>query len=234
MTVVTRAEYSELAGEYYDSNRHPTCANFRQASRLVLARWRVLLGSGSLVCEVGSGCSLLRETLAGETAGPALLLTDRSAGMLAYSSSSPRGSAVFLAGADARSLPLRDGSADALVSVLGDAYNETAFWREAARVVRPSGFVVFISPSYEWVTSFRGDVFPDVAEFELGDGQLVAVESLICSQAEQVALMAEAGLCVIEIVGVPRWQVEEPVSPKLLGIPPDYPIVSGYLATRPT
>src|SRR5580658_7644900 len=79
------SSYEDVAAEYYDSERHPTCANFRGASRLLLRTW--LVGKrNTRLCEIGAGKSVVAEILSdlGYPLGHVTLVDD-SPSMLGYS-----------------------------------------------------------------------------------------------------------------------------------------------------
>ena len=78
--------YETLAPEYYDPVRHPTCANFRYASKQIIKPWLEKLTDYRPICEVGAGKSVAAELLleAGESTAD-LFLTDSSQSMLEYS-----------------------------------------------------------------------------------------------------------------------------------------------------
>ena len=126
MTKVALANYGAVASEYYDSVRHPTCDNFRAASRQLLQHSLIgLTASSDWICEVGPGRSLVAELL---PAYDRLILIDSVAPMLGYSREYHSRGAHLLLG-EAGSLPLRTDSCDILVASLGDPYNESQFWR---------------------------------------------------------------------------------------------------------
>src|SRR5216683_2735662 len=80
------ASYELVAQEYYDAERHPTCANFREASRLLFRRWLSLVPNRKLICELGAGKSLLAEILTEALRSlDTVTLVDESPSMLAYS-----------------------------------------------------------------------------------------------------------------------------------------------------
>jgi len=133
MTKEVLSTYEEIAPEYYDSDRHPTCANFRAASHQSLLKFlRSADVNGKIVCEVGPGKSLLAEVLAELDCRPAeIILIDLSPSMLRYSAQSGSRQKHAIIG-DGRILPLRGRSIDLLVSSLGDPYNEISFGRKQA------------------------------------------------------------------------------------------------------
>src|SRR6267154_4174739 len=137
MTTESLGTYEELAQEYYDATRHPTCANFRHASAILFRKWSSNLSSDAhWSCEIGPGRSLLAElrTL-GEFSTKGLLLVDSSASMLKHSSvySTPR--QICTIGA-ATALPIGHNSVDFVASFLGDPYNVPKFWHEVFRVLK--------------------------------------------------------------------------------------------------
>src|SRR5438132_3045781 len=87
-TIETHLEsYEEIASEYYDRTRHPTCANFREASARILRVWlRRLSVERGQVCEVGAGDSLLAELLLEAGKEPrGVIISDPSPSMLEFS-----------------------------------------------------------------------------------------------------------------------------------------------------
>jgi SAM-dependent methyltransferase len=232
------ARYDVLAEEYYDERRHPTCANFREASARILESWleRFPIDQDGLSFEVGAGDSLLAELLARRGSRlQGLIATDQSPSMLRHSEKW-KGTGLQLLVSEADELPLADGSLNLLVSSLGDPYNTPAFWREASRALRPGGRVLFTTPSHEWATSYRAGQAQEAttAEFVLSDGRTVLVPSWVYSTAEQVRLIKCNDLAVVEIVHVSRSSlVAKRLSPKLLvGNGHDLSIVSGYFVVK--
>jgi SAM-dependent methyltransferase len=240
---MVRAEstsYEQLASEYYDAERHPTCANFREASAIILREWlRRLLPPQGLVCEVGAGKSLAAELLDEQepSALRRLLITDASPSMLGYSREwESKGARLTLC--ESSDLPVADGEVALLVSSLGDPYNEPAFWNEAWRALTPGGLALFTTPSYEWASSFRTSADGEkelAAAFDLfGDGR-VFVPSWIYPDDEQRKLIESCGLSVEEATEVRRSALtSRKISPKLLlEDVPDVSVVTGYLVRKP-
>src|SRR5271169_4259006 len=160
--------YANLASEYYDSVRHPTCANFREASLLLMRPWvRKFVTGGVDIVETGAGASIVLELLAGKTREVGrLVLTDASREMLRYSSSSSSRCEMLIC--DAQRLPLTSSKFDLVFASLGDPYNCPSFWSEADRVLRPAGHVLFTSPSFDWARQFRNEC--NSAEFVMSNG----------------------------------------------------------------
>jgi SAM-dependent methyltransferase len=214
------ATYAAVASEYYDAARHPTCANFREASSLYIRpRLFRVFEPASLVCEVGTGKSLVAELYEGSDLHPRqLILTDIAADMLEHSRHWAKAD-VTLCVSDARTLPFGDNQFELLVSSLGDPYNDRTFWSETARVLKRGGHCFFTTPAYDWATTFRshGDVGDfTVAEFETRSGRSVRVPSLILHPHKQIEMIEQSGLCVIECVSVPIEHLKGlDLSPKL-------------------
>lgn len=226
--ILRRGTYTDLAFEYYDTMRHPTCANFREASYGLLAQWlRSFARSETKVLEVGAGASVVADWLSKGGSEPArFVATDLSPDMLAYS----RGSiaSIDYVVCDAQQLPFISGSFDMVVSSLGDPYNTLAFWREAARVLRGGGHVLFTSPSFEWAFKFRGEV--DTAEFVTSDRGEILVPSYVMPDDEQSRMIEANGFMLVEIKTVEDSALRTtPRSPRLR----PGGIVSGYLAEKP-
>jgi SAM-dependent methyltransferase len=233
------ASYEELSSEYYNPLRHPTCANLREASALVLRRWLPQLPfETATLCDVGAGKSLLAELLAERgIVAEELLLVDSSRSMLAYSSQWDNARTRLIL-AEASKLPLAQGSVDLLVSSLGDPYNTPDFWQEVRRVLSDGGRAIFTTPSYAWATSFRSTDSREKgmsARFDLADGRSLFVPSYIYTRAEQSKLIASAGLVVQNYMEVAWKELESgQLSPKLLTERGEgASIVEGYLVDKP-
>jgi len=229
--------YEMLALEYYDSMRHPTCANFRQASFFLLRNWlRHFLLTNELICEVGPAKSLVAELLSQQGCVlDNIILADSSPTMLSYSSHWYHQGVSPILG-DAESLPIASGTIAVLVSSLGDPYNNYRFWKEADRVLKRDGFVIFTTPSYEWTSSYRGDnkdAFTS-AEFELLDGSYISVPSLVYPVDEQIRLIESSGFALEEVSHIPISALEQvTLSPKIqITQGNDLTVVSGYCAKK--
>lgn len=232
------SSYDDVAVEYYNVVRHPTCANFREASALVIREWLSRLNKpDGRLCEVGAGKSLLAEFQSLVSHQAELIITDLSLSMLTYSSNFVN-ERVRLLLSDARALPFAAGTLDLVVSSLGDPYNVPQFWSEMYRVLRPGKWVFFTTPSYSWASSFRSgeNGHNTVAEFELLGRESVLVPSWIHSRFQQVCMIERTGLQVEEYVQVPVSALKRTViSPKLLpsrGL--RTAVIDGYLVRKPT
>jgi len=236
---ISTAAYEVLASEYYDSIRHPTCANFRYASRQLIKPWLEEFADDRLICEVGAGMSIAAELLA-ELNSPLmnLYLTDSARSMLDYSMKwqAARRRAFV---AEAGSLPFAPKTFGICISSLGDPYNTDELWEELARVLSSGGYAIFTTPSHEWASHYRKTVSDTLnelaAEFLLSDGRIIFAPSMIYNQGDQMKLIEASGrLEVIDIKHLKYSQLPQArISPKLLlARENDLPIVSGYLVKR--
>jgi len=229
--------YEDIAQEYYDPIRHPTCANFYEASVYLISKWlKQLHVNNGWLCEVGPGKSLLAEKLYRQNmALDQLILVDSSPSMLAYSNQwTSRGAKLIRC--DALKLPFVSGSLELLVSSLGDPYNEyneCSFWDEVYRVLRPGGISLFTTPSFDWASEYRDEGYMMQAEFKLVDGRKVLVPSLIYHNDKQLKIFRDSGLLVKEVTLVSRSTLmSEHISPKLLIGENDKCIVTGYVLIK--
>ena len=230
--------YDDLALEYYDVERHPTCANFREASRLLLKTWLLSHDqTGRTIVEVGAGMSLVAEVLAGEGKPlDSLILLDSSPRMLEHSH------AWFVRGAhrkiaSAEDMQLHGESIDTVVSVLGDPYNTAPFWTQVASILKPGGVVILTTPSFEWASAFRSRETVEkqhTAEFQLKDGRRISVPSIVLREAEQVAVMRQHGLRVIETKDVPLSAIGSALLSQKLRVleSVERPVATGYVARK--
>jgi SAM-dependent methyltransferase len=229
--------YDDVATEYYDPVRHPTCANFREASLIILKKWFAeITHKLAVVCEVGVGMSAVAELLSGNhPARDQLILIDSSPTMLRYSRSSVSKTTHLVLG-DATKLPIANNEIDLLVASLGDPYNVPDFWYEAGRVLKPGRTVLFTTPAFAWADAFRilSAADPESAEFELVDGGRVCVPSWVYPAAAQRQMIEDADLTLLQRVSVRISELSRgPLSPKLLiDRGPDAEIVEGYLAAK--
>jgi SAM-dependent methyltransferase len=236
-TEIALGTYEELAPEYYDTTRHPTCANFREATRIALRPLlkTAQLGSKSL-CEVGAGKSILVEELIYQGLPTEnVTLIDSSVSMLRHSMLF-RGNQVHSSVGDATQLDMKSNSVDFMVSCLGDPYNLPLFWEEVHRVLRPGGSIFYSTPSFEWAHAFRikQNHASCAAMFELRDGRQIFLPSFVYPVKEQIKLIEQNRLRVAHIQGIPISELRnQTLSPKLLlERGPDASIVTIYIATK--
>jgi hypothetical protein len=77
--------FDSLADEYYDPELHPTCANFRSGSLILVERFLRSVGPmGGIWCDLGAGNSVLLEVIERTllTDEPFVIAVDGSAQML--------------------------------------------------------------------------------------------------------------------------------------------------------
>ncbi len=210
------ADYDLVAAEYYDPLRHPTCANFGELSARFLAE-RLLKRArlDARVLEVGAGRSIAAPILA-DAGHPvtSLTLLDESAAMLAHSAEwQSRGATMIVA--DACATALRAASYDVIVASLCDPYNRPAFWQEMTRLLSPNGCCLATLPAHEWVACFRDGGRINEAEFVLANGRRIAMPSFVPQVESQLAMIAGAGLQVIEAATFSAADLTGISSPKL-------------------
>ncbi|WP_411970765.1 methyltransferase domain-containing protein [Mesorhizobium sp. BR-1-1-10] len=195
--------YRQVAAEYYDARRHPTCANFRSASLLTLTNYSNLAIDGAVICEVGAGKSLYTECVPDwRRRGQTLILNDSVSEMLLYSQSAlEEGAEAIVADAETLALPQK---ADFILCSLGDPYNKPSFWKNCTKILKRGGFLLFTTPSFEWASLFRppDKVSQTQAEFRLCDGRVVVMPSHIVPVATQINLVTNTGLSVQEFGSV--------------------------------
>jgi SAM-dependent methyltransferase len=230
--------YGPLAEEYYDPQRHPTCANFRTASALLLGRMLASLRlETAVVCEVGAGRSIVPDLVPDWAERLCeLVLVDASPEMLAHSATAIEQGAVPEI-ADARALPFPADRFDLVIASLGDPFNDQAFWCEMRRVLVPGGVCLFTCPAYDWASTFRGKQGSGVigqAEFVTEGGEACMVPSLIRPPAAQIEMIKDAGLTLMDHGAIPFHAIDERSrSWKLCAERgPDAPIVEAYVAAR--
>jgi SAM-dependent methyltransferase len=210
-------DYSILADEYYRAELHPTCANFRTGSKLVVGDFvdAYATGERDSWCDLGAGWSVLTEPPVRDAIHGDIVLIDSSLQMLKCSRHhAPR---IPLLVADALSLPAPEAVFDFVVISLGDPFNGEPLWQELRRVVAPGGRVCFTTPSFEWALNFRGngDSPMRVARFTLRDGSDVYLPSIIFPIDVQVGFAHSHDFSVEEIIECPLSALREPISPKL-------------------
>jgi SAM-dependent methyltransferase len=225
-----------LAHEYYDATRHPTCANFREASRIFLREalkdttWPV-----ESVLELGAGKSIMAEIVIEEKdeRPRTFSITDASCEMLEYSRHwEDLGAKLQVA--DALALPYKAGTYSLIVASLADPYNQSALWAEVARVLSKSGRFVFTCPSYGWAISFRKrtDCPTNRAEFLLRDGTAVQVPSFVFDKDEMESLASAFGLTLVNyrtvsVEELPRRALSPKLQDSVLA-----PVIDGYVFVK--
>ena len=99
-------DYSLIADEYYDSSRHPTCWDFRTASKTLATSWcRTLPSRSDMFLDIGAGSSVFAEVLGENRSLHNLIILDNAPGMLAHSLRHSEKGATLVIG-DATNLPI--------------------------------------------------------------------------------------------------------------------------------
>jgi SAM-dependent methyltransferase len=232
------SSYDVVASEYYDPVLHPTCADFRDASSALLAKaLRQFRPPARSYCEVGCGKSLLCELFATKfhyQRMDAIDLIDSSDIMLGYSSDDWSKYGARLSCAEARELPLESSSVSVLLASLGDPYNDDAFWKEASRVLEHDGVGLFTTPSWDWAQRFRVNDDHRSAIFQLGDGRVVRLPSIVLPNEEQISLVEDCKLVVEEVYDFKVYQLlrSRPRSRIIPERGPDANVVTGYIVRK--
>jgi hypothetical protein len=205
--------YDVLGEEYYDSRLHPTCADFRELSRLYIGtQLKLLEGRDRDVIEVGSGRSLAAELMSelGMDLGR-LTITDASQAMLRHSADWEK-SVAEIRVLDATKIAESGVRSDVLIASLADPYNTPAFWQGVKAALNPHGLVIFTTPSFDWADNFRsahGLKGRHLAEFKSPKFGSFFVDSNVISLSEQIAQMCSAGLVVVDFKAL-GWSKSQP------------------------
>lgn len=223
------APYDDIALEYYDHSRHPTCRDLRELSvRFLVPHLRTSLPADGSLVEVGPGHSILAPEAAAEGALSRVILVDNSPRMLSYSDRwIASGARLVVASAEATGL--KTGTVSLIVSSLGDPYNRLGFWREVARLLKPGGTCLFTTPSFQWSSSFRSDDERDVAEFLRADGARLFMPSHVCNEREQAGMIEAVGLYIEDRQAFGTDMLAAKPAPKLLSVAPSAPVVLAYV-----
>lgn len=201
--------YGSVAGEYYDEDLHPTCADFRLASNIYLKRFFDELEPGGRIADIGCGRSLVASFRKQN-----LVLIDESREMLLQNPS------MFEARlADIERDAIGTCEFDLIVAVLGDPYNTPAAWDNICRALKTGGECVFIVPSSQWAQNFRRRSMEEkvnLARFVNSKGETVFLRSLIVDPKSQVRMIEDAGLSPVSIEHVSVGELPRVRSPKIL------------------
>jgi len=220
--------YNSVASEYYDADAHPTCRNFRDASRFILREALLKLPREGWAVEVGAGDSLTGEL--GQGAFEKLILFDKSEAMLSHSRRFQ--SFADLVIGDALALPFSDRSISLIVASLADPFNVSQFWNEVHRTLKVGAYCIFTTPSHEWASSFRQKSTCEhegAARFQLRSGEHVYLPSLVQPEGSQIEMIRRTGLSLITTNSITADAIPQPHSPKIKGCKV---IVSGFVVRR--
>lgn len=211
------SSYEDMAAEYYDPRRHPTCGNFADLSQQILvSRIQKHVQAASNTLEVGAGRSVVAPVMVTEGLPLAnLTLLDLSPRMLKHSRKWTSHGTHFIVG-DACNTGLPTAKFQLIVSSLGDPYNYPTFWQEITRLLDRAGVCLFTIPAPEWAARFRAWSDPATAEFLLANGARVLVRSNIPPIEKQIEMITMAGLRVDEMQDLSSVDLSGPPSPKLL------------------
>jgi SAM-dependent methyltransferase len=202
------SSYDSVAAEYYDEKLHPTCADFRSASRIYLEKLFDEVRPAGRFADIGCGRSLLTDFQSHN-----LVLIDNSNQM---------------AGQNAPSFEKRllnveqecfgEGEFDWIFAVLGDPYNSLKTWQNIYRALKVGGQCVFILPSVCWARKFRSrenEERPNFARFVTSNGSTVFLRSLVVDPDQQREMIADAGLSLVAIEHVLVGDLPFVRSPKI-------------------
>jgi 2-polyprenyl-3-methyl-5-hydroxy-6-metoxy-1,4-benzoquinol methylase len=223
------SSYQALAGEYYDPGLHPTCDALGRASHIAISGLLPIPRDGARILEVGAGKGCLSAPWLQSVR--TLIESDVSIEMLRHRErTSPGHAAVF----DGEKMAIKDKAIDVIVSGLGDPYNTRAFWEECERCLALDGLMVWSTPSHAWARRWRmqGSEPEYAARFDLANGAIEYVRSIVLPEASQNRLLEEAGLRAIRTLPVAAGRAA-PLPPKVTSVlRPDDPLVVGYLIAR--
>ncbi len=230
--------YSKVGQEYYDAERHPTCAAFGEASFALLKQSvpPEFGSSGQIISDIGAGQSVVAQLLGNRIDRvKALYLIDNSPEMLGYSKKLHFSNVVrcITSASEIDSLGVHF---DFVVGGLGDPYNDVGFWKAVSRSLCDDGVCFYTTPSFEWASTYRSTNLsetPDSALFELRDGQRVHLPSFIFNESEQTKLMNSFGLAVQHIEHFKVSSLSS-VPKKLTHLHTDTPVVTLYKVSKKT
>jgi SAM-dependent methyltransferase len=220
--------YSSVAAEYYDAQRHPTCRNFRDASRSLLQEALGVIPRSGSALEVGAGDALLGELAPNEF--DRLILLDKSEEMISYSRKFSQIAELVVG--DALALPFESNTFSLIVASLADPFNEPRFWNEIQLTLKFGAYCVFTTPSYDWASSFRmrsAEEQRGAALFHTRRGERIYLPSFVEPEAAQRRTIESAGLRLLQTKSIGATDIPEPHSSKIVGCDS---VVSGYFVQR--
>ena len=179
--------YDAVASEYYDALLHPTCADFRAAATSYVAKLVAREKPVGKIADIGAGLSILQEFFDSK-----LVIVDLSIKMLGKNKSEIEKRAI-----DITKNSFGIDEFHWIFAMLGDPYNVDAAWRNISRAMRVGGQCVFCVPSLTWMRKFRlsnNIERENYARFDLSDGSVAFLRSIILSAEEQRSLGESVGL----------------------------------------
>jgi SAM-dependent methyltransferase len=214
--------YEEVSAEYYNERLHPTCSDFRAASRLYLKQVFEAESPRGRIADIGCGQSLVAEFVTED-----LVLIDESPAMLRLNSGLHEQRQLNIIEAE-----FGKDEFDWIISVLGDPYNGIEAWKNIHAALKVGGRCIFISPSYVWAYNFRLSTNSEVsgkARFDLSSGKTIFVPSTILPAAEQKQLINASGLNVERVEHVVVGNIGDIKSKKILeSLRSDEPVLDIY------
>jgi SAM-dependent methyltransferase len=221
--------YDLIADEYYDATAHPTSHALGRASEALFVKAHPDLERliyPRRVLEIGAGRGFIRAMNQNQL----VTRIDLSRQMLLAGS----GVAARVQ-ADARRLPIRDDSVDAVVAMLADPFNTMETWREVARVLASPGCAVVTLPTLRWAARWRDneDVSVDISRFLRRDGMTVDLPSIVMEDDAQEAMFRATGLDVKRTIAMTLAELAPLRVPKMTEVlDPSDAVVRLWLLTR--
>lgn len=238
-SLITISEYDAIAEEYYNSECHPTCANFRYLSIEFIKNHFENNDCKFRRClEVGAGRSVLAELKKlGNNCFDHITIMDKNKKMLKNSNQLENyyNNKLITDIENTKSIKnLNLEKFDLIVAILADPYNSSGMWESIKSIIAENGLVLFTTPSYEWAQMFRKDQqseLYEVAEFRTQEGKTLYVRSVVLNEENQVILCNQSGFKVSSISRLTvNSIVDQTLSPKLRSAQDqDIPVVTGYV-----
>lgn len=231
-----KLDYSFIAHEYYDAKRHPTCANFREASKSLIHEHlkAVQMNKVNSILEIGAGKSIILELILNfDLQNKDIIISDKEIEMLKYSEELALKNNCKLTQLDAQETGLTESSIDLIISSLGDPYNTRKMWNEIYRVLSPNGIIIFTTPSFQWSSEFRKNSKEDsFAEFLTTQNKLVRVPSYIYNFENQKIIIESSGFSILNFSEFKLNMLTESEISNKLKITRNPSITSSYLIKK--
>lgn len=237
MSKKRNAPYKIIAGEYYDPVFHPTCSNFREASKILIKKvfFNIPHNESYCILEVGAGKSVLIEICEElDLKFNKIVISDAEEQMLKYTLPFKLKNVEFSI-IDAENTNIENSFFDIIISSLGDSYNTSKFWKEIRRTLKDGGYCLYTTPSYEWCKIFRkNQLNKNLASFITKTVDEVYIPSFIYDETTQVKMIKDAGLSCKQINEVKLRSLNDRIiSPKLrTELADELPVVTSYLIRK--
>lgn len=186
--------YDLLAREYYERQKHPTCANFAALHAVALDMIGSRVRPGERYLEVGCGMGQLDLV-----ASPYdVVLTDVSEGMLSLARRRT-GGLVVCRKMNAFEPDFPACTFAGVACFLADPYNHELFYRAIRNVLKTSGFLLVTVPNHVWASALRRRLnIPLEQTIFIVHGQhTLAVPSITRPVKEQLSLLSRSGYDVV-------------------------------------